>query len=95
MPNQQPGVMPGQVVMVGTGQQRHPVPRCLSCGTVTPWRLEPILLARHIIIFVILLFFFGAGLLYLLLVLIIRSGSNARAKICPRCGARNLWTFIY
>ena len=99
MPAQQPeqpyyqaGLAPQ---MANLPQQRHDVPKCLNCGTIIQWRVEPILLARHIIIFLVLLLFFGAGLLYLLIVLIIRSGSNARSKICPHCGARNLWTFIY
>lgn len=79
----------------GTPQQRHPIPKCLSCGAVTQWQIEPILLARHIIIFLVLLLFFGAGLIYLPVVLIIRSGTEHRSKICPHCGARNLWTFLY
>lgn len=99
MPVQQPGqqyYQGGQVPqMANMPEHRHDVPKCLSCGTITQWKVEPILLARHIIIFLILLLFFGAGLIYLLIILIIRSGSNARSKICPHCGARNLWTFIY
>jgi hypothetical protein len=105
MPQQQPGQMPympqqhyhgGQFPqMANMPQQRHPVPKCLNCGAITQWTVEPILLARHIIIFLILLLFFGAGLIYLLIVLVIRSGSNARSKICPNCGAHNLWTFLY
>jgi hypothetical protein len=99
MPQQQPGQPNpylGQAIQTSnTPEQRHEVPKCLSCGTITPWKVEPILLPRHIIIFLILLLFFGTGLIYLIIILIIRSGSNSRSKICPHCGARNLWTFLY
>jgi hypothetical protein len=71
------------------------VPKCLSCGTVTQWNVEPIFLPRHFVVGGLLFFFFGGGLVYLLLVAIIRSGSKYRAKICPVCKARNLWSFIY
>jgi hypothetical protein len=74
---------------------QHMIPKCLRCGTVTPWRAEPIMLAHHWVIFLILLLVFGAGLIYLLVVLLIRSNEANRAKICPYCAARNLWTFIY
>ena len=76
-------------------QQRRALPRCMSCGTITQWNVEPLLLPRHIIIGGLLLFFFGGGLLYFLVVIIMRSNPDNRAKICPNCGARNLWTFIY
>jgi len=79
----------------GQPQMRHSIPKCLSCGAITQWKLEPILLAHHIIIFLVLLLFFGAGLIYLIIVLCFRASSNNRSKICPVCGAQNLWTFIY
>jgi hypothetical protein len=85
-PNQPSNIMP---------QQRHEVPRCMSCGTITQWNVEPLFLLRHFIIGGLLLLFFGSGLLYFLIVAIIRSSSKSRSKICPNCGARNLWTFIY
>ncbi len=74
-------------------EQKHTTPKCLGCGAVTEWQEEPLLLARHWIIGAVLLIFFGAGLIYLPIVAIIRSGR--RAKICPKCGARNMWTFVY
>ena len=73
----------------------HRTPKCTHCGYVGDWKLESLLLPRHIIIFLLLLFFWGAGLIYLLVVLIIRMNPDNRAKICPHCKARNLWTFDY
>lgn len=74
-------------------ETRHTTPKCLSCGTITPWRQESLLLPRHFLIFFLLFWFFGAGFIYLLVVIAMRSGE--RPKICPSCGARNLWTFLY
>lgn len=70
-------------------------PKCLSCGAITAWKVESLLLVRHFVITILLLFLFGTGLLYFFVVLMMRSGQNSRAKICPRCGSRNMWTFIY
>jgi len=74
---------------------RHSVPKCLSCGHIGPWTEEPLLLPHHIIITLVLLLAFGGGLVYLLVIVIIRSGSNARGKICPNCNSRNMFTFLY
>lgn len=74
---------------------RQTVPKCLSCGTVTPWKVEPLLLGRHWAIGLLFLVFFGGGLVYMLVVCLMRANSNSRAKICPRCGGRNMWTFMY
>lgn len=76
-------------------EQAHSVPRCQSCGYVGQWQVEPLLLTHHIVIFVVLLLAFGGGLIYLLIVLLIRSSESNRAKICPSCGARNMFTFMY
>jgi len=77
------------------GAVQHDTPKCLSCGTVTQWKIEPVLKPINWIIALGLLVFFGAGLVYLVVVALIRSNPNNRAKICPRCGARNMWTFLY
>ncbi len=74
---------------------RHAVPKCLCCGAITEWKIEPVFLPRHWVIFIILLCSAGAGLIYLPLIYVIRSNPNSRAKICPACGARNMWTFQY
>lgn len=76
-------------------QAQHTIPKCMSCGTITEWKVEPIFIPKHLIIGFILLFFFGAGFFYLLVLGLLRSNQNNRAKICPKCGARNLWSFIY
>ena len=74
---------------------QHLIPKCLSCETVTHWVPEPMLLPRHWITFAILLLAFGSGIVYLIVVLIIRNNPDNRDKLCPYCGARNVWTFIY
>lgn len=74
---------------------RQAVPKCLSCGVVTNWTVESLLLPRHWVVALILLCMFGAGLIYLPLICIIRMNPNSRAKICPACGGRNMWTFQY
>ncbi|HZK58963.1 MAG TPA: hypothetical protein VFC59_03740 [Cryobacterium sp.] len=73
----------------------HPVPKCLSCGYVGPWRLESILRPIDIVITVLFFFAFGGGLVYLIVVLILRSNTNRRAKICRNCKARNMFAFQY
>jgi hypothetical protein len=81
--------------MIDQPGQKHAVPKCLSCGTITPWKIEPLLLPRHIFITLALVIFFGAGLVYALVVIAMRSNPNQRSKICPHCGGRNMWTFMY
>ena len=76
-------------------QIQHDVPKCQCCGTITHWKLEPILLPIHIIVGLALLLFFGSGIIYVAGVAAIRANPVRRAKICPRCGGRNLWTFLY
>lgn len=71
------------------------VPKCTCCGYVGQWKVEPLFRAMDWVIGLILLFFFGAGLVYFLVVGLIRANKNNRAKICPNCNARNLWTFLY
>lgn len=73
----------------------HSQPRCQSCGYVGPFQVEPLLLTHHIVIFVVLLLAFGGGLVYLLVILLMRSSESNRAKICPSCGSRNMFTFVY
>jgi hypothetical protein len=76
-------------------QQKHSTPKCTSCGMVTQWKVGPILRPIDWVIAIVLFFFFGTGLIYLLIVFVIRSNPNNREKICPNCGARNMWTFVY
>ena len=85
-------LLPQQPVVATPVQ--HPVPKCQSCGAAVPWKVEPIFLPRHWIVGIISLFAGGAGIFYLAFIWLIRRG-DGRAKICPMCGARNMWTFIY
>lgn len=71
------------------------VPKCLSCGYIGIWTVEALLLPRHLIIAAIFLFFWGGGLIYIIVTAVMRSNENSRAKICPRCAARNMWTFDF
>lgn len=72
------------------------IPKCTCCGAITKWKLDPVIRGIDwLIFFVLLLFFFVPGFIYLIIVAVIRSNPNNRDKICPKCGARNLWTFIY
>ena len=74
-------------------EPRPGLPRCQSCGYVGGWREEPLLLPHHIIITLLLLIAFFGGLLYLLIIVVIRT-STPRAKICPNCGSRNMFTLV-
>lgn len=74
---------------------RHTDPQCTHCGYVGPWKVDHLLRPIDIIIFLIFLWFWGAGFIYLIVVIIIRLNPDRRAKICPNCKARNLWTFHY
>lgn len=68
---------------------------CLNCGTVTEWKVESLLLARHWIIFLLLILLKGIGFIYLIIVLLLRSNKDKRAKVCSYCTAKNMWSFIY
>jgi hypothetical protein len=71
------------------------VPRCLSCGAIAPWKVDGILRPMDWAIGLLFLIVWGGGLVYLIVVALIRSNPNNRAKICTRCGARNMFTFQY
>jgi hypothetical protein len=73
----------------------HSVPKCLRCGTVTPWKVGPLLRPIDIVIFLVLLKAWGGGFVYLLLTCLCRRDPDSREKVCPKCGAKNLWTFCY
>lgn len=78
-----------------SGSEKHSVPKCTHCGYEGEWKLESLVRPMDIIITILLLFFWGAGLIYLLVVVLIRMNPDNRAKICPSCQAKNLWTFYY
>ena len=84
-----------EYIPVVTETIANQIPKCLSCGQITPWNIEPLFLPVHWIIAVIFLCAGGTGVIYLLVVWLIRKDPSNRTKICPKCGAKNLWTFIY
>ncbi len=74
----------------------HDIPKCQHCGHVGPWKIAPILRPVDIIIGIILLFLgVVPGIIYLGVVAAIRSNKDRRSKSCTKCGAKNLFTFIY
>lgn len=89
--------MPQQpYIQQGAPQQRHDVPRCTCCGYVGPWKVDSLFRPIDYVIGIILLIcFIIPGITYLGTVALIRANKDRRAKICPSCKARNLWTFFY
>lgn len=73
----------------------HKYPKCTHCGYEGEWKLEPIFRPMDWIIGILFMFALGSGLVYLIVVGLLRSNKDRRAKICPHCKARNLWTFLY
>lgn len=89
--NAQPVAQPMQSAM-----QRHAEPQCTCCGYIGPWKLGHILRPMDYVIGLILLFLgVVPGIIYVGTVALIRSNKDRREKICPKCKAKNLWTFIY
>lgn len=76
--------------------QMHDVPKCQHCGHVGPWQVSPVIRGIDIVIGIAFLFL-GVlpGLIYIGVVAAVRSNPDRRSKICARCGAKNLFTFIY
>ncbi len=75
---------------------QHNVPKCLACGHVGEWKMEPIFRPLDWIIGIIFMIFgIFSGIVYLAVVGLIRSNKNNRAKICPACKGRNMFTFMY
>lgn len=77
-------------------EYQHRVPKCTCCGYIGEWKLEPVLRTMDIILGILFLFIgIIPGIIYIGVVALIRSNKDNRAKICPKCKGRNLWTFIY
>ncbi len=76
--------------------EEHDIPKCTCCGNIAPWKKGPVLRGIDFIIgLVLLLLGVVPGIIYLLVVGIVRSNEKNREKICRKCGARNLFTYIY
>ena len=75
--------------------QTHTVPKCTRCGHVGAMKPGP-LFRKNDIIWMLLLFItaFG-GFVYLAYILITRGNPKRREKICPHCGAKNMYTYLY
>lgn len=74
----------------------HNMPRCTACGNVGQWQVESILRPIDWIIGLVLMIMgFLPGLIYLGVTIAIRSNKDRRAKICPMCKAKNMFTFQY
>lgn len=76
-------------------QHKHSTPKCTNCGAINEWKIGPVIRPIDWIITLSLLLLFGSGLIYLLVIIIIRQNPDNREKICPNCGAKNMWTFVY
>lgn len=90
-----PSETPAQSISNPQQGARHDIPKCLSCGAITPWKLDPIINTHHIIVSLVLMLLFCSGIAYFITIFLMRSNPNMRAKVCPRCGARNMWSFQY
>lgn len=77
-------------------EKRNNIPKCTCCGYIGNWELDKVFRPMDWVIGIILLLLgIVPGLIYLGVVGLIRSNKDRRAKICPQCKARNLWTFLY
>lgn len=93
------GTKIGETELKTTQEQtnnKKEIPKCTHCGYVGEWKIGPILRPiDYIIGIVFLLFGVVPGLIYIGVVAAIRSNEDNREKICPKCNAKNLWTFFY
>lgn len=75
--------------------QTHSVPKCTCCGYAGEFKPGPLIRSNDII-WMLLLLFTGFGILvYLAYILIIRSNPKNREKLCPNCGSKNMFTYLY
>ncbi len=86
----------GQEAEVKNSPEIRKIPKCTCCGYVGEWKVGPVFRPVDFIIGILFLFLgVVPGLIYLGVVGIIRSNKDNREKICPKCKAKNLWTFTY
>lgn len=95
----QQGVPQGTpVIPVAAAQaymQTHDIPKCTCCGYVGEFKYGPLLTGKDILWFLLLLCLAGAGFIFLLYKLITRGNKKNREKICPKCRAKNMYTYLY
>ena len=77
------------------GMQTHTVPKCTCCGHVGEMKPGPILTKSDWLWFFMLLFLAGAGFIFLGFRLLTRADPKKREKICPNCGSKNMFTYVY
>ena len=78
------------------GNTKRDVPKCTHCGYEGNWKVGPVFRPIDWIIRIIFAFMgIIPGIIYLGVVGAIRSNEDNREKICPKCNAKNLWTFFY
>ena len=78
---------------------QHSVPKCTCCGHEGPWKVDPVFRpVDWILTILFLLLGILPGVVYATTIILIRGGKRGdhyRAKTCPKCGAKNLFTFLY
>lgn len=94
-PNCQQPVVEQVTYVQQPASQSHPTPKCTCCGHVGEMKAGPILTTSDWLWFFMLLFLAGAGFIFLAFRLITRADPKKREKICPNCGAKNMYTYVY
>jgi len=79
-----------------TKPRTHTVPKCNCCGKVGDWKVAPLFRGVDYVLGIALLIFgIVPGIIYFGVVGLIRSNKDNRSKICRKCGAKNMFTYIY
>lgn len=76
-------------------QLKRDVPKCTCCGNIGEMKPGPLLTSHDILWFLLLLCLAGAGFIFLIYKLITRADPAKREKICPKCGSKNMFTYVY
>ncbi len=77
-------------------EKKHDKPKCTCCGYEGDWVLGPLLRPMDYVLGAIFLVMgIVPGLIYIGVVAAIRNNPDNREKVCPKCNAKNLWTFFY
>lgn len=74
----------------------HDVPRCTCCGNVGEMKYGPLFTFKDIFIGAILTCLgFVPGIIYFTIHIIRYGNKRNREKICTKCGAKNMFTYLY